>query len=141
MNEKLAYYRSLNNEELINLPREEYDEYMLLLCEASNNSFRKYMDGLKEKDGSVDLHRSECNICIDVSDENHIYHCAYKMNFLELIEEYLVSKAIETYLLSGSSVVAGAFFTVYICSVNSILEQVICERVSYHYSKQFNGDR
>ena len=129
--EKLTYYRSLNDEEFINMPREQFNEYMALLREASNRSFHEYLANMKNEDDAVVLHESECDIHVDALNEDHIYNCAYYMDFQELVEEYSSSRVIEMYLLSGSHVLANSFFASYIWSVNTILERVIAERVVF----------
>ena len=44
MKEKLEYYRSLSFDDLIKLPMEQFKEYLSLLVEAHNESFRKSLN-------------------------------------------------------------------------------------------------
>lgn len=131
MTNTLDYYRSLSFEELIALPMEQYNEYLALLSEESNRNFHKCLKDMECEELNFDLHSLSCNIIVDATDADHIYHCAYDMEFHELVEGYAVSRVMEHYLLSGSDILANMFFTSYLCSICSILERVICERIVY----------
>ena len=43
----LDYYRTLSFEELIALPVEQYNEYLLLLSEESNRNFHVYLASME----------------------------------------------------------------------------------------------
>lgn len=125
MKDKLDYYRSLSFEQLLELPMEQYREYLSLLVQASNDSFHKSLENEKSRKRCIVFQ----GVILNALTDERAYSWLCSLPLTRLVEEYYCLKSCHDLYFCGSDELVYSPVQEYLDGLSMIMEAVIAERV------------